>query len=641
MNMMKISRSGVTLCYDPERLHSSICVGDKKWIEDTCFEPFLTLNESDSLKKILFSSAKQQEVSIVKTGYCEEIRTVFSGFEQDPNLKFAAIWRLNKVDASIIAELIPLHEPDSQFVSVVWPGPICFNTPGMENYTVLPLMQGTLIPNGWDQEINIYDRWELEAGTFYTRSCCMPWWGQIEGTIGYMALALTPFDAGFDFCHHKRGNTSMGVVWHSSLGKLSYTRKLSYRFYNNCNYNTFCKIFRAYLIETGELNRLHEKIIKNPNVAKLIGSSIVHTDIYYRMHEDSFFFSRTPVDQQSKLTSFDERARNLTMLKKNGLNKAFVHIDGWIKEGYDSQHPDTMPPCEVAGGLEGMQRLVRTTKDLGYQFAIHDQYRDYYVDAPSYDKNYAIVDQKGNIPFSHYWYGGKQAFLCAEFAPDYVKRNFNELKNNGINLDGAYLDVFSCVRLDECYHNEHPMTRKKCMENRSECINYVRSQGIIVSSEEPIGWAIRDLDLVHHSPYAMINEPDENQLCGNILPEPFGIPVPLINLVYHDCIVIPWYITSQTQEMPNHESGFLHAILNGGIPYVDIYASCDDIKTAAIVSELNEKVALDEMLSHEFVCGSYKKQKTIFSSGLEVTVDFDTKEYNIKFITSDNEAEKN
>ena len=66
--------------------------------------------------------------------------------------------------------------------------------------------------------------------------------------------------------------------------------------------------------------------------------------------------------------------------------KGFVHIDGWIKEGYDNQHPDTMPPCENAGGIEGMLRLKKTIQDAGYQFAVHDQYRDYYVDAPSYNR---------------------------------------------------------------------------------------------------------------------------------------------------------------------------------------------------------------------------------------------------------------
>ena len=46
------------------------------------------------------------------------------------------------------------------------------------------------------------------------------------------------------------------------------------------------------------------------------------------------------------------------------------------------------------------------------------------------------------------------------------------------------------------------------------------------------------------------------------------IPVPLHNLVYHDCVVVPWFTDHVHEEVPNHEKGFLHALLNGGISYI-------------------------------------------------------------------------
>jgi hypothetical protein len=47
----------------------------------------------------------------------------------------------------------------------------------------------------------------------------------------------------------------------------------------------------------------------------------------------------------------------------------------------------------AAGGWEGMKRLAETCADLGYLFSLHDQYRDYYVDAPSYDPQFAIHEE--------------------------------------------------------------------------------------------------------------------------------------------------------------------------------------------------------------------------------------------------------
>lgn len=58
-----------------------------------------------------------------------------------------------------------------------------------------PLMQGTLIPNGWPQEFDLDQHWELESEFVYTRSAYMPWWGQLRDCAGYMAIADTPWDA--------------------------------------------------------------------------------------------------------------------------------------------------------------------------------------------------------------------------------------------------------------------------------------------------------------------------------------------------------------------------------------------------------------------------------------------------------------
>ena len=66
-------------------------------------------------------------------------------------------------------------------------------------------MQGCLVENGSDEEIDLMERWEFEAYYTYTRANTMPWWGQIENREGYMAIINTPFDAGVDFYHKKGG----------------------------------------------------------------------------------------------------------------------------------------------------------------------------------------------------------------------------------------------------------------------------------------------------------------------------------------------------------------------------------------------------------------------------------------------------
>ena len=114
-----------------------------------------------------------------------------------------------------------------------------------------------------------------------------------------------------------------------------------------------------------------------------------------------------------------------------------------------------------------------------------------------------------------------------------------------------------------------------------------------------------------------------------ILPESVGIPVPLHNLVYHDCVVVPWFTDHVHEEVPNHEKGFLHALLNGGISYITEDATPDEVEQVKILSSLHSKIGTKEMLCHEFLNSDRTKQKTVFSNGISVEVDFKNNTYQI------------
>ena len=95
----------------------------------------------------------------------------------------------------------------------------------------------------------------------------------------------------------------------------------------------------------------------------------------------------------------------------------YLHLDGWAEPGYDNHHPDYLPACIEAGGWEGMKSLVDTMHRLGFMFGIHDQYRDYYLDAPTFDPAYATMLPDGTYPQHARWAGGPQTYLCGTQAP--------------------------------------------------------------------------------------------------------------------------------------------------------------------------------------------------------------------------------
>ena len=121
-----------------------------------------------------------------------------------------------------------------------------------------------------------------------------------------------------------------------------------------------------------------------------------------------------------------------------------------------------------------------------------------------------------------------------------------------------------------------------------------------------------------------------------------GIPVPLYNLVYHDCVIEPWMMDKVSDE----EDYMLYALLNGGAPYLirdAAYPNTDgafedgvdlkleeDIQRSRIVSRLHEKVGKCEMVRHEILDKNINHQRTVFSDGTVVTVDFEKQTYEIK-----------
>ncbi len=169
--------------------------------------------------------------------------------------------------------------------------------------------------------------------------------------------------------------------------------------------------------------------------------------------------------------------------------------------------------------------------------------------------------------------------------------------------------------LDECFHPEHPVSRRECKEFRGKCFDYIRRHWGIVSSEEPADWAIPHLDTVHHAPWPLFPNPGAGPA--------MGIPIPLFNLVYHDALVIPWSSRRNSRGDWGHDENsipFLSGLLNGGIPYVPWNADAGKIREISVMRDLHRKVALEEMVSHEFCSEDCKVQKTVFSDETEVLV---------------------
>jgi hypothetical protein len=104
-------------------------------------------------------------------------------------------------------------------------------------------------------------------------------------------------------------------------------------------------------------------------------------------------------------------------------------------------------------------------------------------------------------------------------------------------------------------------------------------------------------------------------------------------LIYHDCIVIPWYGIKHKGAwgIAGTDRGFYWALLTGGTIYYDVDASAEDIAYGKIALELHEQVALCELISHELVGGHPRRHRSTFSDGTVVEADFDAETFTISY----------
>src|SRR5690606_34520585 len=133
----------------------------------------------------------------------------------------------------------------------------------------------------------------------------------------------------------------------------------------------------------------------------------------------------------------------------------------------------------------------------GYLFAVHDQYRDFYFNAVSYDDRLAATQQDGSREEHSTWCGGPQTILNPRFAPESVRRNHDLFAAHGVEVKGAYLDVFAVVPLEESWRGALPITRAECAVYRRDCCELLKARGYVVSSEEPADYLVKTLHLVH------------------------------------------------------------------------------------------------------------------------------------------------
>ena len=556
-------------------------------------------------REVPFSSAKS-ETGDYKTGVGEGFYTRLTDFPGLGGLALELrVWAEYET-GDVRFDLIPLQ--DAPVSEILWPAPMEMDAP--DGYAVLPFMQGCLLKNG-GQGAGRFDGKQLPC----SRGMTMRFFAQYDHAGGYVMIADSPFDTGLMIDAKPDSAVRVSLRHMASLGAIRYDRHCRIKpLRAGQDYNDAAAIYREYIRQDGALVTLREKIARNPRVADYIATPICHTKSRIHIVPESSYYTPGRDDLNDTLTTFDEVGEKLRRLKALGVDRLCLHLDGWQRRGYDNLHPDALPPCEEAGGWAGFRRLKDTCHSLGYFFGVHDQYRDYYYDCDSFDLENAARGVNGQYEDISTWYGGRQTVLCGKVAVDYVRRNYGQMEREGALPDNAYLDVFSVVELDECANPAHVMDRRACAAARAKCFSLVGAKGIVVQSEELVDWALPYIDFIHHAPFAL----DQTWDRGHAI----GAAIPLEYLVYHDCLIMPFFPRRGGFGVDQDVDGGLLSLLYGAGTYVMDDSDDKDIERLHKIIAWQKKTQLEPMLRHTFL--SPTRQECVFAGGHVSRVDFET-----------------
>lgn len=577
--------------------------------------------------------ADAKKISIVpydaafKTG----VKISLSGWQQLDLELFLTICLEGK-NEEIVFDVVA-NEREATLRQLDWPGALDARD---IDYTLLSNGRGTLLPRNWSREyypirsitpegkIATTDHSLLQSHVI--ESWSMSWWGFQKGNSGLMVIVDTPDDAAYQFAHPAGGPTVIGPRWRAQLKRFGYLRSARMVPITDGNYVDMAKCYRRYAMETGLFVSLKEKIARTPAVGDLIGTPQMRVSILRNLKPESDRYDTKDPSKNYSLTTFDERAKQLRELKAKGLDRVLVFVAGWPHLGYDRQHPDSLPPPERAGGWDGMKRLIDTCRELRYPVIFHDQYRDYYLDAPSYNEQFAVHEEdtslppqqfpgsrfgdskQGNIPMMRHWDGGRQAYLNARYQLGHLLKNYQLLFDRGIRTQGIYIDVIGYVPPDQDFNPEHPTTHTDAMRGQIAMLNWSRHHLGIIATESGADWTIPYVDVVNSSGGGSK-----------------AILVPLYNLVYHDAVIVSFGARD--------EKTLLQGLLFGGVPEMPINQAGVSEKAMTLMREmsaLHERVGMLELTKHEFLDRNFRKERTTFADGTTVTVDWDTMSYQIE-----------
>ena len=482
-----------------------------------------------------------------------------------------------------------------------------------DDYFVIPMNEG--IRFDWNEK----DIYTGELPAYSGHGICMPFYGianQKDGS-GFISIIETPDDASIKL--QEGDYNSVKTIWHSQKGYFGYERKLTQKFLTSGNHVGIAKVYREYAKKKGLVVTFDEKKQERgeksaENIEKLFGAVNIWCWYWEWNNHTPYNFVKEIHDSGFDKVLWSNKQSAAQVEKINGL--------GFLTGRYD-MYQDVMDP--------------KNYKEL--QYVSSDWCEEAFPQDINLNKDgsltnaWPVEDKNGNFI--------NCVSMCDLKSPFYARKRISE-ELSKIPFNTRFFDTTTASSLRECYSSEHPMTRTESKNARYELLGVASKEyGLITGSETGMDFVVpvcdyfegmmslgpyrtedagRNMDVIHWEVPPQINNYQLNE--KNRLP--------LWELVYHDCCVAYWYWGDYNNRFPlvwdkRDKFNKLYAvppmfwILNE-----DHWKENKDrfIQSYSYSHEAILSTAGVEMTNHEYLSADRSIQKTTFSNGVEITVDF-------------------
>jgi len=467
----------------------------------------------------------------------------------------------------------------------------------------------------------------------YGGGISMPFFGLSEGEKGLLAIIETPDDA-LVRLDRRDGRLYLAPEWEAQKGQFGYSRKIRYCLFDRGGVTAMAKRYRTYARQTGLLKTLKEKAKIRPQLDKLIGAVIL-----WCWEKDA-----------PKLCGEMQRLGIKRILWENSPPELPVPPAGALPGWQSSQTPEVLKKLNAMGVLTGCYdnyQDVMNPADFQHLSGINNTW---ITGAWPHD---LLLGQDGQW-VKGWEMGGTNGkwypcgAVCDSRALNYAQARISrELQTHP--FQSRFLDTATASARRECYSQIHPMTRTQSRAYRNALLNYVSNRlKLVTGSETGIDSAVPYVDyfegMLSFCEYRC--EDSGRDICRIIDQVPPQIikfqlgekyRIPLWELVYHDCVVSTWYWGDYNNKFPAvWDKRDLFNLLYGTAPMFMFNRPGWEqyrerfVKSYQRVCPAVRRVGYSEMTGFKILTPDCSVQRTGFSNGITVTVNFGSKAYRME-----------